>query len=103
MYCTNVQELCSAIQHIEKNDLVRVLEKVGGKVTFPIDNTPHIELYSNGPCSPGVAAVEVSERYDQKHVLLHCPELDAVIDSKYVYPGHLSMLTAHIIQTQKKN
>lgn len=111
MYCTDVRELCSAIQNIERGDLIRIVEKVGKKsdngtktvYTLPTRNPVHLELYSNGPCSPAVAHVEVRRVYGEKRVYLFCPELDAEIDSAYVYPGHLSVMSNKILELEAVN
>ena len=99
MYSTNVSELCAAVQNIEKRDLARILKKMGGEYVFPSSEEYYIECYSNGPCSALVKKVMLN---GDKVKLYLGEEVEGVIDSVYVYPGHLSGLTNAIIENEKE-
>lgn len=98
MYSTNVSELCSAVQNIEKRDLARVLKKMGGAYIFPSSKEYYVECYSNGPCSAPVMKVMLNG--DNVKLSLG-GDVGGVIDSVFVYPGHLSGITNAIIENVK--
>lgn len=98
MYYTDTTELVTAVKNIEKNELKRVVRKFGGSYTFPEDQRPLVELYSNGPTSAEIASVRIDDESDL--VMLDAPELGAEVASCVVYAGHLFRITQRISELE---
>ena len=95
MYYTNVTELCTAVQNIERKDLARILKRFNGQYDFNEQNGPVLELYSNGPCSAEVQSVRITESGTIRIKLAQ--PVNGEVDSSYVYPGHLTALSDAIV------
>lgn len=98
MYYTNVTELCKAIQHIEENDLKRILKKKGGKISFPTGKEPYIECYTeiDGPASDMLEKVTLTK---DNGITLHFASIGEQ-KPEAVYPGHLSAISEAIIKME---
>ena len=103
---TDVSELCSAIQHIEQRDLRRVIAPFGGRYNFDkqplnIDAVQFVEFYhqSDGPVSGQIQEV-VTE--DDNIIVRFTDYPDEKFQAKDIYPGHLSGVTAKIIEIETK-